>query len=531
MSHLDGTSIVETTSYAIHSHINLGARLSWKNELFVPSHSACLHTGSPIRFDREQRSSVYVLERHVVVRYFNGVLECRKLVRRGLSAPTSDVCLLAMLSHGKHHGRLPRAPLILKAQTFGCGIFGVCSPFLLSPRTATFGEPHKNAADFSASNVLLIQDRRKDRLRDGSCCADTPDYSLNIITSSAPSPASRSVQCSQLLLELPLSGKSWAEVDRTERHQQRKEQSPQRTVEDYLVRIRRGQCSKASMDNLLKLVNERNSGKVEIDVACALVGLLVSSDVDDSFRHTECYQEAFVALARLVHNEVVLQMCAETEMLKVLDWILNKGSLDAGVNAALMLQKIACKKDLEVAVRSRQSFFDGVVRLMVKREQPMATNFGTKTLLALCLVKENRAAAVRAGAVAAIVRILPGSKVPIAEKALAVLELLATTPEGRTAMSEHELLVQVVVNTILRLSDRAAEYAAGALCAICTPENPRMQELAVQAGAQTRLLLLIQSQCTPRAKRKALLLLKTLHKYWQQGPRKEESGLTGQIHY
>ncbi|KAL2609508.1 hypothetical protein R1flu_028081 [Riccia fluitans] len=444
----------------------------------------------------------------------------------------SDERLFAMLSHGKHHGRLPRAPLILKAQTFGCGIFGVCSPFLLSPRTATFGDTHKNAPDFSASNVLLIQDRRKDRLRGGSYCADTPDYSLNIITSSSPSSTGRSAQCSQLLLDLPLSRKTWTEIELTDRQQQRREQSsPQRTVEDYLMKIRRGQCSKASLDNLLKLVNERNSGKVEIDVACSLVGLLVSSCEDDSIRHTECYQGAFIALARLVHNEAVLQMCAEAEMLCVLDWILNRGSLDAGVLAAVILQKIACRKDLEVVVRNRQSFFDGVVRLMVKREQPAATNLGTKTLLALCLIKENRSAAVRAGAVAAIVRILPGSKVPIAEKALAVLELLGTTSEGRTAMIEHELLVPVVVNSILRMSDRAAEYAAGALCAICTPENPRSQELAVQAGAQTRLLLLIQSQCTPRAKRKALLLLKTLHKYWEQEPRKDESGFSAQVHY
>ncbi len=138
--------------------------------------------------------------------------------------------------------------------------------------------------------------------------------------------------------------------------------------------------------------------------------------------------------------------------------------------------------------------------------------------------------AVEAGAVAALLEMLPMVKPATGEKALATLELLTTIDEGKMSVSAHALAVPILVDMILRVSDRGTEYAAGALHAICG-DNIAIQEAAVAAGAPTKLLLLIQSDCTARAKRKALQLLKVLHKLWGEDPCNPDAGHTKAIHY
>ncbi|GLJ30177.1 hypothetical protein SUGI_0596910 [Cryptomeria japonica] len=142
-----------------------------------------------------------------------------------------------------------------------------------------------------------------------------------------------------------------------------------------------------------------------------------------------------------------------------------------------------------------------------------------KPLLALCLAEpRNRGEAVRAGGVAALLEALPNLKdVAAAERALATLDLLSTVCEGRIALREHSLVVPLLLEMIFKVSDRGTEYAVSCLCAACESAlNP--QETALQYGALTQLLLLLQSECSARAKRKGLHLLKLLHKLWEQSP-------------
>lgn len=138
--------------------------------------------------------------------------------------------------------------------------------------------------------------------------------------------------------------------------------------------------------------------------------------------------------------------------------------------------------------------------------------------------------AVEVGAVASLVEMLPRARSATAEKALATLELLGTTEEGKAAIIEHALAVPALVELILKVSDRGTEYAAGTLSMMCS-DSMAMREAAVAHGAPTKLLLLIQSECTARAKRKASQLLKVLHPLWVQDPCNPDSGDTQAIRF
>lgn len=131
--------------------------------------------------------------------------------------------------------------------------------------------------------------------------------------------------------------------------------------------------------------------------------------------------------------------------------------------------------------------------------------------------------AVEGGAVASLVEMLPRARSATAEKALATLELLGTTEEGKAAIIEHALAVPVLVELMLKVSPRGMEYAAGTLSMMCS-DSLAMRQAAVAHGAPTKLLLLIQSACTARAKRKASQLMKLLHPLWLQDPCHPDAG-------
>ncbi|CBI32390.3 unnamed protein product, partial [Vitis vinifera] len=123
--------------------------------------------------------------------------------------------------------------------------------------------------------------------------------------------------------------------------------------------------------------------------------------------------------------------------------------------------------------------------------------------------------AVAAGAVTALIDRLADFEKCDVERALATVELLCRVPAGCAAFAAHALTVPLLVRKILKVSDRATEYAAGALLSLCSAAEQSQRE-AVSAGVVTQLLLLVQSDCTERAKRKAQLLLKLLRDSWPE---------------
>ncbi|KAL0334874.1 UNVERIFIED_CONTAM: U-box domain-containing protein 26 [Sesamum radiatum] len=106
---------------------------------------------------------------------------------------------------------------------------------------------------------------------------------------------------------------------------------------------------------------------------------------------------------------------------------------------------------------------------------PRALKIGIKALFALCLVKQHRQKAVAAGAVEALIDRLAEFEKCDAERALATVELLCRIPSGCAAFASHALTVPLLVKIILKISDRATEYAAGALLSLCSAERAQQE--------------------------------------------------------
>ncbi|XP_010270217.1 PREDICTED: U-box domain-containing protein 26-like [Nelumbo nucifera] len=227
------------------------------------------------------------------------------------------------------------------------------------------------------------------------------------------------------------------------------------------------------------------------------------------------------SLALLVMLPLVESQCesvaSQPDRVTFLASLLSHSSIEVRVNAAALIEIVAAgtrSVEHRILIGNADGVMEGITRILSNPlAYPRALKVGIKALFALCLVKQSRHKAVSAGAVDALIDRLADFEKCDAERALATVELLCRIPEGCAAFAEHALTVPLLVKIILKISDRATEYAAGALLSLCSASK-QLQRDAVAAGVVTQLLLLVQSDCTERAKRKAQLLLKLLRDSW-----------------
>ncbi|KAL4555783.1 hypothetical protein LXL04_038411 [Taraxacum kok-saghyz] len=248
-----------------------------------------------------------------------------------------------------------------------------------------------------------------------------------------------------------------------------------------------------------------------------LLGVLFSETNSNS---SELNLESLAILSSFPLSESeCLLVSSDPNRISYLISLLSHPSIDVRVNAASLLENVVAgtrSPENRAEISNHDEVFDRIVGILnYPLSYPRAMKVGIKALFALCLVKQHRHKAVDAGAVEALINRLADFEKCDAERALATVELLCRIPQGCAAFASHALTVPLLVKIILKISDRATEYAAGALLSLCSAAE-RLQREAVAAGVLTQLLLLVQSDCTERAKRKAQMLLKLLRDSWPE---------------
>ncbi|KAG0525749.1 hypothetical protein BDA96_06G083500 [Sorghum bicolor] len=203
------------------------------------------------------------------------------------------------------------------------------------------------------------------------------------------------------------------------------------------------------------------------------------------------------------------------------------GGLEARVDAARLAELLlanAADEAAKAAVAESSELLAELVRLVGTVDEKgalerNAVDAGLSCLAAaICVCGGSRRAwargeLVRLGAVQAAVRALraattePGASA----KALRVLESAVGCAEGRAALcGDAEEAIPAVVGRMMKSGRDGAEAAVAVLWAVCHRYRDRRAADAAAAaeGGLTRLLLLMQSGCSPAARQMALELLK-----------------------
>ncbi|KAL3538865.1 hypothetical protein ACH5RR_002231 [Cinchona calisaya] len=303
--------------------------------------------------------------------------------------------------------------------------------------------------------------------------------------------------------------------------------TPKQPADPALVRSLLNQASSGS-NNLNSRVSalrrlrglardsEKNRALILSNNVCEIL-LSIAFSASDS---VDLNHEALAVLALFPLSEAqCVFVASDSDRVTYLVSLLSHSSIDVRVNSAAVIEMAVAgtrSPELRSQVSNADGVYEGIIGILnYPLAYPRALKIGVKALFALCLVKQHRHRAVTTGAVEALVDRLADFEKCDAERALATVELLCRIPSGCAAFSGHALTVPLLVKIILKISDRATEYAAGALLSLCSASDQAQRE-AVAAGVLTQLLLLVQSDCTDRAKRKAQMLLKLLRDSWPE---------------
>ncbi|KAL1557954.1 U-box domain-containing protein 26 [Salvia divinorum] len=271
----------------------------------------------------------------------------------------------------------------------------------------------------------------------------------------------------------------------------------------------------SSLRRLRSLARESEKNRIVIAAnnAREVMMSIAFADVGSDLRHDSL---AVLAVLALTEEECV-GVASDPDRARFLVNLLFHSSIDVRVNSAAVIESVVAgirSAELRAEISGAERVFDGVVGILnYPFLHPRGVKVGIKALFALCLAKQHRGRAVAAGAVEALVGRLAEVEKCDSERALATVELLCRIPAGCAAFEAHALTVPLLVKVTLKISGRATEYAAGALLSLCSASE-RAQRDAVAAGVVTQLLLVVQSDCTERAKRKAQMLLKLLRNSW-----------------
>ncbi|OWM70219.1 hypothetical protein CDL15_Pgr026069 [Punica granatum] len=249
----------------------------------------------------------------------------------------------------------------------------------------------------------------------------------------------------------------------------------------------------------LRLLAKRNADNriciAEAGAIPLLVELLSSPD-------PRTQEHAVTALLNLSINESNKGTIVNAGAIPDIVDVLKKGSMEARENAAATLFSLSVVDENKVAIGAAGAI-PALISLLCDGS-PRGKKDAATAIFNLCIYQGNKARAIRAGIVGPLMGLLRDSGGGMVDEALAILAILVSHPEGKTAIGLAEP-IPVLVEVIRTGSPRNRENASAVLWSLCSGDLEQLR-LARELGAEEILRELLESG-TDRAKRKAGTLL------------------------
>ncbi|CAA7053056.1 unnamed protein product [Microthlaspi erraticum] len=196
---------------------------------------------------------------------------------------------------------------------------------------------------------------------------------------------------------------------------------------------------------------------------------------------------------------------------------IQSGNLESKIESVRVLEWIAssdAKSKLVIAER------DGILQELIKsigtESDPSLIEASLSLLITISKSKRVRSKLIAAKTITKIKDILltETTSVAVAEKSVKLLEMLSSKREGRSEIcgSDGGRCVEGVVKKMLKVSTTATEHAVTILWCLCYVfrEDKTAEETVERCNGVTKLLVVIQSNCSPMVRQMAKDLIKVL---------------------
>ncbi|CAD6202847.1 unnamed protein product [Miscanthus lutarioriparius] len=261
-------------------------------------------------------------------------------------------------------------------------------------------------------------------------------------------------------------------------------------------------------------------------LAAAFESLAASADAAPAGRVLEDILAALVCMMPL--DEEAARTLGLPTSLGSLVAIAENGSLAGRLNAVLAIKEVVSCDGVFTDLSGKiDEIVDALSKIIKSPICPQATKAGMVATYHLALYDERVAARLAAaGLVPVLIEALVDADKSMSEKALAVLDAVLASEEGRASARAHALAVPMLVKKMFRVSDLATQLAVSAMWRLGKAHSDGEEEEdavtrclveALRVGAFQKLLLLLQVGCRDATKEKATELLKMLNKYKSVG--------------
>ncbi|KAG6388579.1 hypothetical protein SASPL_150009 [Salvia splendens] len=209
-------------------------------------------------------------------------------------------------------------------------------------------------------------------------------------------------------------------------------------------------------------------------------------------------------------NELIL---SSADCLSSFATVLRKGNTESKVKSAKILELIALNPESEHKIADQPDIIQNLCNLTTAESDSPAVEAGLSALAAIATTRKARKDLIRFGIIRTARRILskPDPERGAVEKALAVMESVATCTEGRSAIAEDGECVAEVVRRLMKCSGEATEHGIAVVWSVCCLARDELaKERVAGENGVTKVLLVMQSECTGSTRQMCRELVKVL---------------------
>ncbi|CAI0554876.1 unnamed protein product [Linum tenue] len=173
---------------------------------------------------------------------------------------------------------------------------------------------------------------------------------------------------------------------------------------------------------------------------------------------------------------------------------------ESRIAAVRIIQSIAIDAESKLAVAESDGLLLHLVNSIAPRTDPPLIDAVLSCLISISMPKRVKPQLVRLRAIGKLREVLrsPSVPAPTAEKALKLLESVSSCREGMAELCGDSGCVEAVVRKAMKVSDAATEVAVTILWTACYLfRDQKAADAVVRSNGLTRILLLMQSNCSP----------------------------------
>ncbi|KAK8710024.1 hypothetical protein V6N13_145368 [Hibiscus sabdariffa] len=202
----------------------------------------------------------------------------------------------------------------------------------------------------------------------------------------------------------------------------------------------------------------------------------------------------------------------ESNCLSTIHLLLQRGSSDSQIQSVRLLESLAVDGESKLKIAEKEGLLVELVKSLSKENDPRLIEASLSCLITIATRKRVKTKVIQSGTITELKILLSEPNtiaVSIIEKLLKLLETLSSCKEGRAEIWRDSMLLQAIVKKVLKVSSNATEHAVTILWMICYLfREEEAVEAVVSGNGMTKILLLIQSDCSPAVRQMSADLLK-----------------------